>query len=83
MAGAWIDGIGEGKKEFAGVRIIAAAVVGGTTSVITGGKFANGAMTAAFARAYNAEADTSLKELIKTLSSHEKSQLIEALRSYD
>ncbi|RMH37468.1 MAG: hypothetical protein D6694_13295, partial [Gammaproteobacteria bacterium] len=40
MAGAWIDGIGEGKKEFAGVRIIAAAVVGGTTSMITGGKFA-------------------------------------------
>ena len=33
----------------------AAAVVGGTTSVITGGKFANGAITAAYANLYNAQ----------------------------
>lgn len=39
-----------------GVRIknaAAAAVVGGTTSVLTGGKFANGAITGAFSRMFN------------------------------
>lgn len=37
-------------------RVIAAAVVGGTASVITGGKFGNGAVTGAFSRAFNDEA---------------------------
>ena len=37
-------------------RIVAAAVVGGTTSALTGGKFANGAITGAFSRAFNDEA---------------------------
>ena len=36
-------------------RVIAAAVVGGTTSVISGGKFGNGAVTGAFSRALNDE----------------------------
>lgn len=36
-------------------RVIAVAAVGGTTSVIAGGKFANGAVTAAFSRAFNDE----------------------------
>ncbi|KZN54926.1 hypothetical protein N474_17135 [Pseudoalteromonas luteoviolacea CPMOR-2] len=36
-------------------RIIGAAVIGGTTSMITGGKFANGAITAAFTQAFNGE----------------------------
>ena len=34
---------------------MAAAIVGGTTSALTGGKFANGAVTAAFAHLFNAE----------------------------
>lgn len=38
-----------------GVRVMAAAVVGGTVSKMTGGKFGNGAVTAAFSRAFNAE----------------------------
>jgi len=38
------------------LRALAAAVVGGTASVIGGGKFANGAMTGAFSRLYNDEA---------------------------
>jgi hypothetical protein len=37
-------------------RVIAAAIVGGTTSVIAGSKFGNGALTAAFGRAFNEEA---------------------------
>ena len=37
-------------------RVIAASIVGGTTSVISGGKFGNGAITAAFGRAFNEEA---------------------------
>lgn len=37
-------------------RTLIAAVVGGTISEITGGKFANGAITAAMAQLYNAEA---------------------------
>ncbi|TXH72463.1 MAG: RHS repeat-associated core domain-containing protein [Thiothrix sp.] len=36
-------------------RTMVAAVVGGTISQITGGKFANGAMTAAFVHLFNAE----------------------------
>jgi hypothetical protein len=34
------------------------AVVGGTTSVITGGKFANGAESGAFVHLFNAEGET-------------------------
>ena len=34
-------------------KVAMAAVIGGTTSKITGGKFANGAITAAFVQAYN------------------------------
>lgn len=37
------------------MRIAAAAVVGGTTAVLDGGKFANGAVTGAFSRAFNDE----------------------------
>ncbi len=36
-------------------RVIAAAVVGGTTSVLAGNKFGNGALTGAFGRAFNEE----------------------------
>ncbi|SFN45774.1 RHS repeat-associated core domain-containing protein [Dokdonella immobilis] len=36
-------------------RVIAAAMVGGTASVVGGGKFANGALTGAFSRAFNDE----------------------------
>jgi hypothetical protein len=36
-------------------RVIAAATVGGTTSSITGGNFANGAYASAFGRAFNEE----------------------------
>lgn len=36
-------------------RIVTAAVIGGTASELSGGKFANGAVTAAFAQAYNDE----------------------------
>jgi len=36
-------------------RIVAAAVVGGTASQLTGGKFANGAITGAFSRMFNDE----------------------------
>ena len=38
------------------MRIMASAVVGGTASSITGGKFANGAVTGAFSRGFNDEA---------------------------
>jgi RHS repeat-associated protein len=37
-------------------RVLAAALIGGSVSDMTGGKFANGAVTAAFARAFNDEA---------------------------
>jgi RHS repeat-associated protein len=40
---------------YKGVRVMAAAVVGGSVSKLTGGKFGNGAVTAAFSRAFNAE----------------------------
>ena len=37
------------------MRVTAAAVVGGTASKLTGGKFANGALTGAFSRLFNDE----------------------------
>ena len=36
-------------------RIIGAALIGGTASKISGGKFANGAITAAFVQAFNGD----------------------------
>jgi RHS repeat-associated protein len=50
-----IDGIGGGGTEAAPYRIAAAAMVGGTVAELSGGKFANGAVTAAFARMFNDE----------------------------
>ena len=52
-----IDGIDEGQR-FSPKRIVAAAVIGGTSSSITGGKFSNGAVTGAFSRAFNDENHT-------------------------
>ncbi|WP_237067297.1 RHS repeat-associated core domain-containing protein [Microbulbifer guangxiensis] len=37
------------------LRVTAAAVIGGTTTKISGGKFSNGALSAAFSRAFNDE----------------------------
>ena len=45
-------------------RIIAAGIVGGTASVISGSKFANGAVTGALAQIYNGDA-TSEKEILR------------------
>jgi hypothetical protein len=63
LAAPAIDQIGRGAdgriSTDAGVRfarITAAATVGGTASTLGGGKFANGAITAGFARAFNDEA---------------------------
>jgi RHS repeat-associated protein len=36
-------------------RVVAASIVGGTANVLGGGKFANGAVTGAFSRAFNEE----------------------------
>ena len=40
---------------YTNARVTAAAIVGGTASVISGGKFANGAVTGAFIQMFNAE----------------------------
>ncbi len=53
--GGSIASIGGGAPAYAPMRIAAAAVLGGTSSRITGGSFANGAVSAAFVHAYNAE----------------------------
>ena len=50
-----IDGIDDGQR-FSPKRIVAAAVIGGTSSSITGGKFSSGAVTGVFSRAFNDEA---------------------------
>ena len=57
LSSPMIDNIGPGRMDpsYAPARVAVAAVVGGTTSAITGGKFANGAITAAFGRAFNSE----------------------------
>ena len=42
-------------------RIVAAAAIGGTASKISGGKFANGAITGAFTQLFNSEASSKKK----------------------
>jgi len=49
-----IDNIMKGSSG-APVRIAVAAIVGGTISEATGGKFVNGAVTGAFSQAFNDE----------------------------
>jgi murein DD-endopeptidase MepM/ murein hydrolase activator NlpD len=51
-----IDGLDNQNIGFSAKRVIASAVAGGTGSVLSGGKFANGAVTSAFSRAFNDEA---------------------------
>jgi len=50
-------GIGDGSLSFGdrALRVASAAALGGAVSEITGGKFANGAVTGAFSRAFNDE----------------------------
>ena len=51
-----IDRIDAANTGMSAQRAIAAAVVGGTASVLGGGKFSNGAITGAFSRMFNDEA---------------------------
>ena len=55
LSSVMIDQIGNGAASYKAHRIMAAAVVGGTVAEVTGGKFANGALTGAFSRAFNDE----------------------------
>jgi hypothetical protein len=52
-----INNIGGGSRSIGAVagRVSAAALVGGTASELSGGKFVNGAVTGAFSRAFNDE----------------------------
>jgi hypothetical protein len=68
-----------------GARVAAAAVVGGTASVLSGGKFANGALTGAFSRAFNDEidhnSDASTDDLI--LTAEEEALLVDLSKGFD
>jgi len=57
-------GIGDGALSFGdrALRVASAAALGGAVSEVTGGKFANGAVTGAFSRAFN---DESIDDLLK------------------
>lgn len=62
-----ISGIDSGTIGPSLERTIAAAIVGGTASVIGGGKFANGAMTGAFSRLFNDDArDQKMRRVLDT-----------------
>jgi len=58
-------GIGDGALSFGdrALRVASAAALGGAVSEVTGGKFANGAVTGAFSRAFNDELDDFLEEV--------------------
>jgi len=71
---AFAPGIDNIETGGAPMRIAVAAIVGGTISEATGGKFVNGAVTGAFSRAFNDEVGT--REKVKTLkSSHGESKV--------
>ncbi|PKM18270.1 MAG: hypothetical protein CVV11_13160 [Gammaproteobacteria bacterium HGW-Gammaproteobacteria-15] len=55
FAAPGIDGIDAG-NDFSTGRIALSAIAGGTASKLSGGKFANGAVTGAFSRMFNDEA---------------------------
>ena len=59
-----ISKIGNGSMSIGAriARVSAASIVGGTVTKVTGGKFANGAVTAAFSRAFNDELQHENKE---------------------
>ncbi|MFN7551584.1 MAG: hypothetical protein ACK5SH_08445, partial [Pseudomonadota bacterium] len=59
-----IDGINPAQPIGRFQRVMVAALVGGTASTISGGKFANGAVTAAFARAFGEMAHRRLAQQI-------------------
>ena len=75
LAAPGIDGIYEGSGEWYAVtaRVTTAAVVGGTTAEVTGGKFANGAYTAAFARLANDENKKKKKEVATVVTTEQLS----------
>ncbi len=56
LASPYIDGLGGANFEGEALRVGASAAVGGTAAELSGGKFANGAVSAAFLRLYNDEA---------------------------
>lgn len=51
-------------KTVSAARIVASGIVGGTASVLGGGKFANGAVTGAFSRAFNEESTAAKRRRI-------------------
>jgi len=67
-AGVMSEGVfgsaGEGGAEGYFARTTVAAVAGGTASVLTGGKFANAAITAAFAHMWNYESPQFLRQTV-------------------
>jgi RHS repeat-associated protein len=57
-AAPYVDGLDPANRigeSVSATRVVASALVGGTVSTISGGKFGNGAITAAFGRAFNEE----------------------------
>ena len=77
LSSPMIDGIGPGRMNprWAPVRVSVAALVGGTVSVLSGGKFGNGAITAAFGRSFNAEGGGSklgqwIKRMLQGTAAH-------------
>ncbi|MEZ5901362.1 MAG: hypothetical protein R3D51_17930, partial [Hyphomicrobiaceae bacterium] len=59
---------GDGNPEYIAERTAVAAVAGGTASVLAGGKFANGAITGAFAQLYNAEAVDEVQQKLQAVA---------------
>ena len=73
LAAPAIDGIGRGANGQIATdpasrlaRVVSAAAVGGTASTIGGGKFANGAISAGFARAMNDERHLRIRDRLKS-----------------
>lgn len=53
-------------------RVLFSAVVGGTVSKLTGGKFGNGAVTAAFAQMFNGEKGAKNERRMQSLNEYMK-----------
>lgn len=75
---AAFDKAGMGNVRFDGARIAAAAILGGTISDATGGKFANGAMTAAMGQALNGNPQNAREQKVARI---QRGDLTEAERT--
>lgn len=80
VASPFIDAVKIVGQAGIALRTVLSAAVGGTAAELGGGKFANGAVTAAFLRLYNEESQSALKRgQSRAVTENERKQLLDPI----